>query len=334
VDAEAIRSRFAGLAGPEPVAPAMEPTPLIIKIARVLQGFGAGVQGQGPQFLAQLAAERERPQQEYRARKERFDTRKQELAALGEQAVLSAEDRRAQRTQQLLDKQADRDYEETVKRAGFKSAQAIAQIRGAFDLELQARKAEAERLEQERKDAKDRKAAITTLANTFTDDFRINREQAKRFAQFEIEGTPLGAADAKKYSKIEKYRPTTGGTGAGGGSGKVMVEILNPDGSTSIVPFNQQVSSAINAGNINQGPRGVFVQGQAPSAPATLPASPIMQPLAESGMLSQTPGMAAPASAPAGQIFTRAQVQAHAKKTGRDPAAIEADLRARGFTVQ
>jgi hypothetical protein len=59
-----------------------------------------------------------------------------------------------------------------------------------------------------------------------------------------------------------------------------------------------------------------------------------MQPLAESGMLSQTPGLTAPSSAPTGQIFTRAQVQAHAKKTGRDPAAIEADLRARGFTVQ
>jgi hypothetical protein len=116
-----------------------------------------------------------------------------------------------------------------------------------------------------------------------------------------------------------------------------MVEIENPDGSTSIVPFNQQVSSAINAGNINQGPRGVFVQGQAPAgqtAAPTLSNPPIMQPLAESGMLSQTPGRAASPSAPPGQVFTRAQVQAHAKKTGRDPAAIEADLRARGFTVQ
>jgi hypothetical protein len=335
VDAEAIRSRFAGLAGPEPVAPTMEPTPLIIRIARALQGFGAGVQGQGPQFLGQLAEQRERPQREYRAQKERFDTRKQELATLGEQAVLSAEDRRAQRTAQLLDKQAERDFEESVKRAGLKSAEAIAQMRAAFELERDAKKAEFERLEQERKDAKERKMAVITLANTLTDDFKISRELAKRFAQFEIDGTPLNPADAKTYSRIEKYRrPAGGGTGAGGGAGKVMVEIVNPDGSTSVVPFNQQVSSAINAGNIDQGPRGVFVQGQTTTPPAALPTSPIMQPLAESGMLSQTPGMAVPASAPAGEVFTRAEVEAFAKKRGLNPDNVAADLRARGKVVQ
>src|SRR6185436_20616089 len=61
VDAEAIRSRFAGLAGPEPVAPTVEPTSLVLRIARALQGFGAGVQGQGPQFLEGLRQEREAP---------------------------------------------------------------------------------------------------------------------------------------------------------------------------------------------------------------------------------------------------------------------------------
>lgn len=327
VDADAIRSRFAGMAGPEPVAPTVEPTSMIIRIARALQGFGAGVQGQGPQFLEGLRQERERPQREFRAQKERFDTRKQELQFAGEQAVLSAEDRRAQRTQQLLDKQADRDFEESIKRAGLKSAEAIAQMRAAFDLERDARKAEFERQEQARKDAKDRKAAITTLANTFTDDFKVSRQEALRFAQHEIEGTPLSAADAKRYSKIEKYRPSAGGSGAGGGSGKVMVEIVNPDGSTSVVPFNQQVSAAINAGNVDQGPRGVFVEGGTvtpqpmPGAPGG-PQGPFVPPSA-----IQPPP-------PPGTVFTRAQVEAHAKKTGRDPNAVEADIRARGGVVQ
>jgi len=328
VDAEAIRSRFAGMAGPEPAAPTVEPTSLIIRIARALQGFGAGVQGQGPQFLAQLAEQREAPQREYRARKERFDARKQDLEFAGEQAVLSAEDRRAQRTQQLLDKQADRDFEESLKRAGLKSAEAIAQMRAAFDLERDARKAEFERQEQARKDAKDRKAAVTTLANTFTDDFKVSRQEALRFAQHEIEGTALSAADAKRYGRIEKYRPAAGGTGSGGGSGKVMVEIVNPDGSTSVVPFNQQVSAAINAGNVDQGPRGVFVDGGSvtprpmPGAPGG-PQGPFVPPSA----------LAAP-QPPAGTVFTRAQVEAHAKKTKRDPAAVEADIRARGGVVQ
>jgi hypothetical protein len=336
VDAEAIRSRFAGLAGPEPVAPTVEPAPLIIRIARALQGFGAGVQGQGPQFLAQLAEQRERPQREYRAQKERFDTRKQELATLGEQAVLSAEDRRVQRTQQLLDKQAERDFEESVKRAGLKSAEAIAQMRAAFELERDAKKAEFERLEQERRDAKERKMAVITLANTLTDDFKISREQAKRFAQFEIDGTPLSAADAKQYSRIEKYRRPVGGSASSAPSAKVMVEVQNADGSMSVVPY-ASVSTGINAGQIQQGPRGVFVQGQAsvgqPASPV-LSNPPIMQPLAESGMLSQTPGRAVPPSAPPGTVFTRAEVQAHARKFKRDPASVEADIRAAGGTVR
>jgi len=330
VDAEAIRSRFAGLAGPEPVAPTVEPTSLVLRIARALQGFGAGVQGQGPQFLEGLRQEREAPQREFRARKERFDQRRQDLELMGEQAILTAEEKRAQRTSELLDRQNEREREDVIKRAGFKSQQAVAQIRGAFDLELQARKAEAERIEQERKDAKDRKAAITTLANTFTDDFKVSRDLALRFAQHEIEGTPLGAADAKRYSRIEKYRPSSGGSGGGSAGGKVMVEIVNPDGSTSVVPFTQQISSAINAERITQGPRGVFVEGGTVTPAKPAPQIPTGFPEFSGGLQGST---GAP-NPPAGTVFTRAQVEAYARKTRRDPGSVEADIRARGGVVQ
>ena len=329
VDAEAIRSRFAGMAGPEPAAPTVEPTSLIIRIARALQGFGAGVQGQGPQFLAQLAEQREAPQREFRARKERFDARKQDLEFAGEQAVLSAEDRRAQRTQQLLDKQADRDFEESMKRSGLKSAEAIAQMRAAFDLERDARKAEFDRQEQARKDAKDREAAIRTLTNTFSGDFGVtNREQAKRFAQHEIEGTPLSAADAKRYGRIEKYRPGASGTGGGtgGGSGKVMVEIVNPDGSTSVVPFTQQINSAINAGSdsgVKMGPRGVFVEGGTVTPAPKPPQIPTGFPEFSGGL-----------QGPPGEVFTMAEIRASATKTGRNPKDVEADVRAAGGIIR
>ena len=332
VDADAIRSQFAGMAGPEPVAPTMEPTSMIIRIARALQGFGAGVQGQGPQFLEGLRQEREAPMREFRARKERFDTRKQELGVMAEQAVLTAEDRRAQRTQSLLDKQAERDFEESIKRAGLKSAEAIAQMRAAFDLERDARKAEFERQEQARKDAKDRKAAITTLANTFTDDFKVSRQEALRFAQHEIEGTPLSVADAKRYGRIEKYRPPSSGSGGAGSSGKVMVEIQNPDGSMSVVPFNQQVGSAINSGTMNMGPRGVFVEGQ--TAPATTaPSVPLPSQLPP---IFPSPNLSAPQQqfAAPGEVFTRAEVEAFAKKRNLNPDNVAADLRARGKVVQ
>ena len=319
VDAEAIRSQFAGMAGPEPVAPTVEPTSMIIRIARALQGFGAGVQGQGPQFLAGLREEAEAPQREFRARKERFDARKQDLAVAGEQAVLTAEDRRAQRTQNLLDKQADRDFEESIKRSGFKSQDAIAQMRAAFDLERDARKAEFERQEQERKDAKERKIQIGKQADVFVDDFKVSRGEALRFAEHEINGTPLSKADAKRYGRIEKYRPAASGTG--GGQAKVMVEIVNPDGSTSVVPFGP-VSNAINSGQIQQGSRGIFVEGQ-PSTPQPLP-----------GMHGGPQGPPVTPAAQPGVVFTRAEVEANAKKNKLDPKQLEADIRARGGVIR
>jgi len=52
------------------VPPPPKPLGLLQKIALGLQGFGAGVQGQGPQFLAALKAERERPAREAQARRD------------------------------------------------------------------------------------------------------------------------------------------------------------------------------------------------------------------------------------------------------------------------
>lgn len=325
VDAEAIRSRFAGLAGPEPIAPTVEPTSVIVRIARALQGFGAGVQGQGAQFLEGLRQQTEAPQREYRASKERYDTRKQELGFAAEQAVLTAEDRRAQRTQELLDRQSERDFQESIKRAGIKSAEAIERMREAFNLERDAKKAEYERIEQEKKDAKERLTRVDNIAKELFGDLKISREQARAFAEFEVNQTPLSKANAKVYSRLEKYRRPTGGGGSGAGS-NVMVEVQNDDGSLSVVPYSK-VASGINAGTITQGPRGVFVEGQVstPAMPGTPggPQGPFVPPSA----------ITAPQQ-PAGQVFTRAQVEAHARKTKRDPAAVEADLRARGFVVQ
>src|SRR5262245_1198508 len=50
--------------------PPPKPLGLLDKIALGLQGFGAGVEGQGPQFLAALQARRERPAREAQARRD------------------------------------------------------------------------------------------------------------------------------------------------------------------------------------------------------------------------------------------------------------------------
>lgn len=322
VDAEAIRSQFAGMAGPEPVAPTVEPTSLVLRIARALQGFGAGVQGQGPQFLEQLRQEREAPMREFRARKERFDVRKQDLELAGEQAILTAEDRRMERSLKLLDEQADRDFKKAAAAAGLRNAESLERLRGAIDMERDAKKAELEQKEQDRKDAKERRDATDRLVNTLVGDFRITRPEARRFAEHEMNGVPLSPADAKKYARIEKYRPSAGGS-SGGGSGKVMVEIRNTDGSLSVVPY-AKVAAGVNSGQLTQGPRGVFIEGQ-PTPPPVPGRGDIQGPFVPPSEIPQPP---------AGTVFTRAEIQAHAKKTGKSPAEIEAALRARGKTIQ
>ena len=177
VDAEGIRSQFAGMAGPEPVAPTMQPTSMIIRIARALQGFGAGVQGQGPQFLAQIAEQREAPQREYRARKERFDTRKQELGVMAERAVLSAEEKRAARTQELLDRQFEQEFQKGVRRLNLQDEREQQLFRDALLAKRQREDDERQAEENRRKEG----AQKTRDSRIFAKEYR--KAGAGKFAK-------------------------------------------------------------------------------------------------------------------------------------------------------
>ena len=153
VDAGAIRSQFMAQAGPEPVAPVVEETPLIIKIARALQGFGAGVQGQGPQFLEGLRQEREAPMREFRARKERFDTEQRELGLMAERAVLSAEEKRTARTQELLDRQFEQEFQKGVRRLNLQDEREQQLFRDALLAKRQREDDERQAEENRRKES-------------------------------------------------------------------------------------------------------------------------------------------------------------------------------------
>jgi len=85
------------------------------------------------------------------------------------------------------------------------------------------------------------------------------------------------------------------------------------------------VSAAINAGTVTQGPRGVFVEGQ-PVQSQPMP-----------GMPGGPQGPFVPPemkTAPAGTVFTRAEVEANAKKNKRNPKDVEADIRAMGGIIR
>src|SRR5262249_15745981 len=89
-----------GLAGPPPTPPG-PPAPIgtLGRIALALQGFGAGVQGVGPQFLAQLQEQREAPQRAYQQQLGQYNQERARFAMAGLEAAQRAEQtRQAQQT--------------------------------------------------------------------------------------------------------------------------------------------------------------------------------------------------------------------------------------------
>lgn len=100
VNADAIRAQFASILGAPPAPPVAQPNPLIMKVALALQGFGAGAQGQGPQFLERLQEQRERPQREYEAKQALYNQRQLHLGLAAEEAVQQAEKQRQGEIQQ------------------------------------------------------------------------------------------------------------------------------------------------------------------------------------------------------------------------------------------
>jgi hypothetical protein len=140
-----IIEQFRALAGPAPVAPAApKPLSTLQKIALALQGYGAGVQGQGPQFIAQLREQRERPQREYQQRLEDYNNRQTQLGLRGLEAAQSAENRRQSRAQF----EADRGFEiETQNQRARQTEQARARSEQA-KLQIQRQNEDRKYLQQ------------------------------------------------------------------------------------------------------------------------------------------------------------------------------------------
>src|SRR5262249_23681753 len=135
-----IMRQVMALLPPQPTAPP-PPAPIgaLGKIALALQGFGAGVQGVGPQFLAQLQAQREAPQREYQARLDEYNQQKEKLGLTGLQMQQSAEERRQERENRAAESQFQRDYQQAAARLKFTDDVAKLKLEDAMMTERQAR---------------------------------------------------------------------------------------------------------------------------------------------------------------------------------------------------
>lgn len=331
------------LTGPRPVAPVEQPVSLLQKIALALQGFGAGVQGQGPQFLAGLREERERPMREFRAATEQFEDRRRRAIGFDEELRR----REQQDVQRQADIQSGREFQlfELEQRDRMQEARDLRTQ--ARQLEIEDRRAKAEERKQEAKAALDAKIAeakavkerqeeIRKQADVFMDDFRISRSQAIRFARHEVEGTPLTGADQKTYARIEKYRAPTGG---GGSTGPVMAQL--EDG--TIVPLtavNRDTGRVILDGK----PLRVvgYVGGRVPARPQAAPASApaatgdplvnsLLSPNYTQSLLTPT---AQPAAQATGDTMTAAELKEYMAQEGVSEQEARRRAKAAGITVK
>ena len=137
--------------GQRPVEPVERKATFLEKLAAALTGFGEGMAGRGPEYLAYLTAERERPRREYEAKLEDYERRRTRGLEIAEDRQ-----RRQQETlQRRADAQAERDYESWKADRGYLHQDARDAADRAFRLELEARRqreAIAEAARQERRE--------------------------------------------------------------------------------------------------------------------------------------------------------------------------------------
>lgn len=206
------------LTGPRPVAPAPQVDPLLLKIARALQGFGAGVQGQGPQFLAGLREERERPMREFKVATEQFESRRRRATEIAEEKR-QGEQRDIQRR---ADIQSDREFKIWAQRAKITDEDARAQARQAWELQ---KLREQERIVDEKAAAQEAKQ-LKLKAADLASKYRL--AGAKEFSN-ELAERDLGLRDKvssgadrwlSSHVQLEQARlnkiAAGGGTGTGG----------------------------------------------------------------------------------------------------------------------
>jgi hypothetical protein len=288
-----IIARYLAQAGPEPVRPTVAPASTLQRVAAALQGFSAGVQGRGGEFVSNLKAERDRPIREYEAKRQEYEGRRSQLGLIGTQAAERASAATQARTQEVADRKADREFKTWLQRAQITDEQAIQQARQAFDLQ---KIREQERVADERLQSQ-QKAQQQKDARTFASAYRKAGagKFAKELGDYDAGLTEALSPEAAKWesaqarlAEIRANRAASGGAG-GGTTERTVVELVGPDG---------QVLGQMRYGELrfDQGaPAGfppgtqVRLQGQA-TAPTALP-SPFP---ANLGFPELTPQGAAP----------------------------------------
>jgi|SRR5262245_195261 len=236
-------NQYQQFAGPPPTPPVVQQPGMLDKLAAIFSGIA-----QGPQYGAQLREERQRPQREYQAKLEAYNNRRGELGLMGRQAAERAQERQQAATQAEANRQSDREFQIAAHKIGITDDLAKMQLAHALQLERDARKAQAERLDLElkQKEINDRQAR-TIEYNLSSGPDAAKPEIAKEMAQYIMNGTPLSpAAQNFRNAQVQKIATQIAKLTRGGGGGS------SPAQQKAVQQFEnvkQKVADAAASGN-------------------------------------------------------------------------------------
>src|SRR5262245_16202411 len=195
--------------GPAPTAPA--PLSRAQRIFNAIGGFGAGVQGQGAQYLAQL----QEPQREYQRQLERYQVRRTEALDRAERRA----EREAAQAQRVAEMQYERDYKTWLKKQDIRADEATERTRQAFTLQRDAQEnaqriAAAERKERADREEQRNKIYADLVKSPTYAPVRVANEIADNI----VHGKPMSASTEKWRSmQVRKAEAQLAKLGAGGG---------------------------------------------------------------------------------------------------------------------
>jgi len=315
-------------AAPTPPAPRSRAE----RIFNAIAGFGAGVQGQGPQFLAQL----QEPQRRYEAQLERYQGRRTEAMERAERRA-EREAAQANRANELA---YERDYKMWLAKNNDRSDEAKERMRQAFINERDARQA---RLEADRDQRRELATFKRQIALQIDDRIKAYRDQGAsigkkdyaeelarndfRMALEQIgEKVPPLSAGAQKantlvQAKVQRALRLAQGGGGGGAASRRETQDLQrrtAQAAAGIAALEKLKREAIEAPEAERGP----ILGQMRAMAATLQAQ--FPDLVETGeqnnwssaRLRQRVAQVSPAAQPQAVEISRADVQEFMQLSG------------------
>jgi len=204
-------------AGAAPVAPVERNVGTLEKIAAILGGVGAGIQGRGLEFAQGLREQREAPMRRYERERERYEGRRTQGIELADRRA----EREAAQANKLAEAQYERDYNLWLKKQGIRQNEADTRSRQAFEL-LKIR--EQERIADERQATRD-KAQQERDARLIARDFgkvgakpeiahQLGRYYSGLTDKISPEAAQFESAQAR-LTEVRLRRAQNGGTGGG-----------------------------------------------------------------------------------------------------------------------